>query len=536
MKRIGMMLDCSRNAVKTVEEIKHIIDVLKKCNYNQILLYIEDTFELDGEPYFGYLRGRYTKEELKEIDRYAVSQGFEVVPCIQTLAHLNQIFRWNAYTDINDLSDVLLCGNDKTYNLINKMFDTVAECFSSNKVNIGMDEAYLVGYGKYRGDKTEIIQSDVFINHVNKVYELAKKHGLECLMWSDMFYRVCSNGKYYFEPKVEFKKELVEKLPKDITLIYWDYYHYKSSDYEKMYNCHKQFSNKIAFAGGIWSWSGFVPQNKYALSVITPAIKMIAENNIDEVFFTAWQDNGAECPFFASLPSIFYAGMKTSNPNLTMSEIKELFYKSFNIKFDDYMKLDLPNQLTKDKGLFNPSKYLLFNDPFLGICDSTIMGNESELYKAKSRILKKLSNKMNEFSYISKFYASLCKALEYKADLGFKTRKLYKENDKEGLKQLLKQYDLSIKYIKIALNDFRIAWYEQNKSFGFEVQEIRFGGLIERLLSCKKRLVEFIEGKLEKIEELEQVILNVEGEFKNAIKGKPTIINNYQFNASTCII
>ena len=56
------------------------------------------------------------------------------------------------------------------------------------------------------------------------------------------------------------------------------------------------------------------------------------------------------------------------------------------------------------------------------------------------------------------------------------------------------------------------------------------------MLSCKKRLVEFIEGKLEKIEELEQVILNVEGEFKNAIKGKPTIINNYQFNASTCII
>ena len=44
---------------------------------------------------------------------------------------------------------------------------------------------------------------------------------------------------------------------------------------------------------------------------------MITENNIDEVFFTAWQDNGAECPFFASLPSIFYAGMKTSNPNLT---------------------------------------------------------------------------------------------------------------------------------------------------------------------------------------------------------------------------
>ena len=31
-------------------------------------LYTEDVYEPEGEAYFGYLRGRYTKRELKELD------------------------------------------------------------------------------------------------------------------------------------------------------------------------------------------------------------------------------------------------------------------------------------------------------------------------------------------------------------------------------------------------------------------------------------------------------------------------------------
>ena len=34
---------------------------------NSMMLYTEDTYTVDNYPYFGYLRGRYSKEELKEI-------------------------------------------------------------------------------------------------------------------------------------------------------------------------------------------------------------------------------------------------------------------------------------------------------------------------------------------------------------------------------------------------------------------------------------------------------------------------------------
>jgi hypothetical protein len=90
----GVMIDMSRNAVMSMEGLKRFLPLLKKMGYNCVMLYTEDTYEVDGEPYFGYMRGRYTKVEMREIDDFASSIGMTVIPCIQTLAHLNAFFRW----------------------------------------------------------------------------------------------------------------------------------------------------------------------------------------------------------------------------------------------------------------------------------------------------------------------------------------------------------------------------------------------------------------------------------------------------------
>ena len=70
-KRLGVMLDCSRGAVYTVEALKKYIDVLAKMGYNSLQLYTEDTYEIKEEPYFGYMRGRYSADELRLLDFYA---------------------------------------------------------------------------------------------------------------------------------------------------------------------------------------------------------------------------------------------------------------------------------------------------------------------------------------------------------------------------------------------------------------------------------------------------------------------------------
>ena len=108
-KMLGVMIDCSRNAVMNPQTVKAFAQIIKKMGYNTLMLYTEDTYEVNNQPYFGHLRGRYTKDELKELDAFCNSIGIELVPCIQTLAHLNGMFRWQKeYDEINDCDDILL--------------------------------------------------------------------------------------------------------------------------------------------------------------------------------------------------------------------------------------------------------------------------------------------------------------------------------------------------------------------------------------------------------------------------------------------
>lgn len=75
---LGIMLDLSRNAVMNMDSLKNYLKLISKIGYNCVFLYTEDTYEVEGEPYFGYLRGRYSKEEMRELDSYAKTLGIEI--------------------------------------------------------------------------------------------------------------------------------------------------------------------------------------------------------------------------------------------------------------------------------------------------------------------------------------------------------------------------------------------------------------------------------------------------------------------------
>ena len=55
---LGVMIDFSRNGVMTLPSLKRFLTIIKKMGYNTLFLYMEDTYEVEGEPYFGYMRSR----------------------------------------------------------------------------------------------------------------------------------------------------------------------------------------------------------------------------------------------------------------------------------------------------------------------------------------------------------------------------------------------------------------------------------------------------------------------------------------------
>ena len=249
---LGVMMDMSRNGVMKLGELKKFASILAKFGYNCIQLYTEDTYEVEGEPYFGYMRGRYTKAELREFDAYCASLNIELMPCIQTLAHTGSLFRWGKYRDIHDINDIMLIGEEKTYAFLDKLFATAAETFTSRRINIGMDEAHMVGLGKYLDKHGYRDRFSLLNEHLQKVIARANKYGFHPMMWSDMYFRLANNGQYYgekYDGDVVMPQEVIDSVPKDVDLIYWDYYSYNDTCVPRMLDKHALFKNKTVFAG-----------------------------------------------------------------------------------------------------------------------------------------------------------------------------------------------------------------------------------------------------------------------------------------------
>ena len=54
---LGTMIDCSRCAVMNLDTVFLIIRISALLGLNTLQLYTEDTYEVEGEEFFGYLRG-----------------------------------------------------------------------------------------------------------------------------------------------------------------------------------------------------------------------------------------------------------------------------------------------------------------------------------------------------------------------------------------------------------------------------------------------------------------------------------------------
>ena len=566
---LGVMIDCSRNAVMTIPQLKKFIALLAKMGYNHVELYTEDTYEVDGEPFFGYFRGKYSQAELKELDDYAYGLGVELVPCIQTLAHLNAIFRWEKYKAMTDIDDILLVDDERTYQLIEAMISSLRKCFRTKKIHIGMDEAGRLGQGRYRELHGEQDRTNILLYHLNKVCEITDKYGFEPMMWSDMFYRLANGGEYY-GLSTKFNADIRNKIPEKVTLVYWDYYHTDKKTYTAMIAGHKKLTDRVMLAGGAWKWGGFTPHNEFAIRTIKAGFNACIEGGLRDAVITLWGDNGAEASVYSVLPALCYAACLAQGITAP-DEIKANFRKWVGYEYDDFMLLDLPDRSVPTKevidkvryALLNPSKYQLYNDCFMGIFDTSIAPGESKKYATYGRKLQNAAKRTGEYSYLFRAAAAFCTLLSYKSNIGIRTREVYADitgirtgvvkadttgnntnvaaapagfidtsTDKAAalaeLDKLIADYKKMIKLAEQFYLAFRNQWYLENKPHGFDVQDARLGGLIMRMKSCLDRLTAFRNSEITSIPELEEPVL--------PLHTKKTYHNHWDTNITTNIL
>ncbi len=507
-KTVGLMLDCCRNAVMKVDYLKEWLRRSALMGYNMMMLYTKDTYELPGEECFGYLRGRYTAGELRELDQYASLLGIEMVGCIQALGHLEPVLRWPRYGGIKDTDAELLTTEEKSYELINKMLDFYGSVFRSRRIHLGMDETHGLGRGRYMDLNGYRRPFDIYIDHLNRVVGECCKRGLKPMIWSDMFFRMGSRNMDYYDRQAITPRDVIDKIPCEAQLTYWDYYHKDIAFYREWIQRHRKLGSSPVMASGIWTWPMFWYNHRRTMETVRPCIEACDAEGVEEIFFTMWGDDGGYCDFSSAQAGACYAAEKIFGH--AEPDAKLLAKKFAAICGGSYKAHVLAGDATRlEKKDSISASSLLWDDPLLGI-----YRKEQELHFGRGYWLR-----------IEKHYARLKLRLERYPDGGagsianirsligllmlkIRACRAATEACASGDSKKTARAQRAIARVIGATTDFekqyRKLWYARNKTFGYEVMQIRLAGQAARWSELDLRLKEFAEGKIAGIPELEE--------------------------------
>ncbi|WP_077328941.1 beta-N-acetylhexosaminidase [Virgibacillus siamensis] len=504
----GIMIDASRNGVMTVEGIKNFLRKMALMGLDVVMMYTEDTFEMKKYPYFGYMRGRYKEDELKECDVYADHLGIEMIPCIQTLAHLTEALKWNYAGKIRDTEDILLVGEKETYQFIEEMIRTVSRSFKSDRIHIGMDEAHRLGLGSYLEKNGYRERFSVMNEHLQQVVSITEKYQLKPMIWSDMYFRLGSKTGGYYDPYSEIPDDVMNSVPENLQLVYWDYYHTDQNFYETFIDKHKVFGSNPIFAGGIWTWNGIAPNYGKTFATTDAALEACKRKGVKEVFATMWADNGAETTPLTGFPGMQLFAEHGYSRQVDRRKLADRFSFCVGGDIDSFLALnefdETPGVAKDNLKESHPSKFLLWQDVLTGLYDANIKGlSMNEHYSNLAEKLTNAKQDSSRWSVMFSYYSQLAKVLSVKAEFGLKLKCAYEEQDKQSLAELRNQ----VVPLRDMVDNLRIKqrslWLTTNKPFGWEVLDIRYGGVIARLNTAKDRLTDYLDGKVDSLEELE---------------------------------
>ena len=497
----GMMLDMSRGGVMTVEAVKGMIDAHAALGLNLMMLYTEDTYTVPEAPYLGYLRGRYTEKELREMDDYAAESGVELVPCVQTLAHLEQFLQWDVNRDIKDNDCVLMIDEPKTYAWIRAALTALRRCFRTNRIHIGMDEAHGVGLGEYYQKHGAVNRFELLNRHLNRVVDICKELGLKPIMWSDMFYRLGSKNNDYYDTDAVVPESAIAQIP-DVALCYWDYYHTDEQFYAGMLEGHRKMGKEVVFAGGIWTWSGILPHVRKTNATMYPALRACLKAGIGTVLATLWGDDGCETDYRLALNQLpIYSEHVWLGEDCTRAEVERMGERLTGLSEACFNAMGAFYADDEDR---RPGKGLFYCDPLYPLTEGLwdLTDYQEGLEEGIKTLERHLDDSRCEYAWLAMRIA--LEKLNWVNEL----RPAYLRGDKAVVLTMANEKLLAMRelYVKM-MSVWREQWESGRKRNGWETICARLGAVIARLDDVQRILLRWADGTIECVEELDEMPL-----------------------------
>jgi len=290
----GYMLDVSRDRVPTLKTLREIVDLLARCNYNQLQLYTEHTFAYSAHPDAWEEADPITPDEVRKLDAYCRMQGIELVANQNTFGHMERwlkLPRYNSLAKFPNGGAITPWGTIKKYPttldpanpgsiaLVESLLDELLPNFSSPLVNIGCDETF------------EIEDPEEYLAFLLKVCDAARRHGKRPMFWGDIILK---------------HPDMVARLPKDLIALDWGYE--GNHPFAKECAVFKSAGLDFYVCPGTSSWRSLGGRLENMRENLEAAERAGRLNGAKGYLVTDWGDEGHWQPLAASLPGLIMGG------------------------------------------------------------------------------------------------------------------------------------------------------------------------------------------------------------------------------------
>lgn len=500
----AVSIDVSRNGVLRIPILKEILIRFALLGINKVILYIEDTFEVAGQPLIGYKRGAYSKNEIKEVAIFAKWFGIELIPGIQTLGHLSQILKFDDYFKYRDNKFVLNANNPETYELVESLILNAVEPFGSKYIHVGLDETDGIGRGQAFKENTLIDPLKIFLKHLKLVSNICKKIDLHPIVWTD----VMLEGNDHIR---KLAPEEVRKLPNNIFYNYWNYYSSDIERYKLRIEQHRDRGMDPIVSPGVWNWNRFWGWYPKFYSTAIPCLEAAKDKGCTRVSITMWGDDGQECPFNTNWPSLCLFAESCWTENVDLLEVKKL---CLGIVEEEYYNFVIPSEMDSfgeediksSSNECNIAKCLLYDDPLLRLYTSHVGSKKyNERFSILNKKIEAILNSCNpKYKDLFHFAYTLTLCLSFKSDLGNKAFEAYQNRDHSLLLGIVREAQQVEMLLEDTWEAHRKVWLQEHKPFGIEIIDKRYAATIFRVKVFRKKIASFIDGHSRIIEEFEE--------------------------------
>ena len=307
----GTQVDMSRGPVPKLSYLKKIVRTIAQFKMNQLYMYMEDSYRLQGQPLWGILSDTLSRSDWNKLVAYAARYHVEIVPATEACGHMHKVLRFEQYSGLAERPHgySLAVQDPHMLDFLNNMYEQMLPVFPSSIYNIGCDETFELGKGRSK----ELVEKEgygkVYVDNLIRVAKLVESYNKKVMFWGDI---------------ATEHPEMISSLPKNLIVASWVYGAHKS--YMRWLKPFQEHGNKIFVCPWVGNTSVIVPDYEEAAYNIEHFLTDGKKVGAIGTIITVWNDDG-ETMYAPGWWSIVYGAACAWEPGLT--NVKE-----FNRKYD----------------------------------------------------------------------------------------------------------------------------------------------------------------------------------------------------------